>query len=423
LDARTVAICENPLTRRRVPYPAVIATLLLGIVFRTGDQMAFWRIGVRALFASVIGIVVLLPVVVARLAAHSATEGGTLLQAVEPRVCGFLAIRDFTNWERPGSAAGESILISPELALPLPAGEVVVSWNADTPAGSGLEVDARAVYSDRNTKWYSLGRWSLDAGRFPRESVNGQKDTDGDVQTDTLSLSQPVAKLQVRVTLRSAANGRLPELKFIGICAADTRARARTLEPNRIAWGREVAVPARTQIGWPGGHGWCSPTSTDMALAFWSKKLSRPELDLPVPEVAHSIYDKVFDGTGNWPFNTAFAGSFPGIRAYVTRFGDIRELEDWVEAGIPSIVSVSYDLLKGREKDNDPGHLMVCDGFTPTGDIVLNDPAYHPDKGERCRRVFPRANFLKAWARSRNTVYLIYPDGAKIPANRYGDWE
>ena len=64
--------------------------------------------------------------------------------------------------------------------------------------------------------------------------------------------------------------------------------------------------------------------------------------------------------------------------------------------GIPPIVSVSYDLLKGREKDNDPGHLMVCDGFTATGDIVLNDPAYHPDKGERCRRVFPRCNFLKA---------------------------
>lgn len=334
----------------------------------------------RALIVSFISIVVLLPVVVVRLATHPVKEGAILLQAVEPRVCGFLAIRDFTNWERAASTEGEKIMISPELTLPLPSDEVVVSWNADTPAESGLEVDARAIYSDHTTKWYSLGRWSRDAGRFPRESVNGQKDADGDVHTDTLSLSRQAAKVQVRVTLRSVAISRSPELKFIGINAADTRAHAGPMEPNRGAWGREVAVPARTQLGWPGGRGWCSPTSTDMALAFWAKKLNRPELDLPVPDVAHAIYDKVFDGTGNWPFNTAFAGSFPGIRAYVTRFGDIRELEDWVEAGIPSIVSVSYDLLKGRENDNDPGHLMVCDGFTTTGDIVLNDPAYHPDR-------------------------------------------
>jgi hypothetical protein len=225
------------------------------------------------------------------------------------------------------------------------------------------------------------------------------------------------------VTLHHAAPADAPALTFVGISAADTGAHARPLEPNRAAWGHEVAVPARTQLGWPGGHGWCSPTSTDMALAFWSKKLSRPELDLPVPDVAHAIFDPTFGGTGNWPFNTAFAGSFPGIRAYVTRFGDIRELEDWAVAGIPTIVSVSYAVLKDAPRENDPGHLMVCDGFTSNGDIVLNDPAYHAERGERCRRVFLRANFLKAWASSRNTVYLIYPVGAKIPANRYGDWE
>src|SRR5262249_41412714 len=159
-------------------------------------------------------------------------------------------------------------------------------------------------------------------------------------------------------------------------------------------------VPGRTQLGWPDASGWCSPTSTCMTLAFWSQKLHRSELDLPVPDVAHAIYDRVYDGTGNWPFNTAFAGSFPRLPPYVTRLSDIRELEDWVAAGIPPIVSVSYDLLLGTKRENDPGHLMVCDGFTKDGDIVLNDPAHHPERGEVARRVFPRANFLRAWNRS-----------------------
>lgn len=340
------------------------------------------------------------------------------------RGCAFVALSDIAKWEKAdGANPGETELTSPEISAPLPANEVIVSWNADAPSGTGLEIEARALYADHATKWYSLGHWSRDAGMFPRESVNGQKDSDGDVNTDTLELKQPASRLQIKVLLKSGTSNQPPKLKFAGICLTDTHAHVPALEPNKNVWGKEITVPGRTQLGWPNGHGWCSPTSTDMALAFWAKKLSRPELDLPVPDVAHAIYDSVYDGTGNWPFNTAFAGSFPGIRAYVTRFSDIRELEDWVEAGIPPIVSVSYDLLKGRDKDNDPGHLMVCDGFLANGDIVLNDPAHHPDKGEACRRTFSRANFLRAWRRSRNTVYLIYPEGSKLPPNRYGNWE
>ena len=371
----------------------------------------------------ILGAAALIPAVILRLPAGSHVKGGTVQKETGSRVCGFVAIRDFAVWQVSCLKPEERMLLSPELSLPLPANEVVVSWNVDSTPDSGLEVEARAIYSDRETGWYSLGRWSRDAVKFPRESVNGQKDADGEVQTDTLVLAKQASKVQLKVTLRCATGGRLPDLKFMGVSAADIHARAEPLEPNRIAWGREVAVPARTQLGWPGGRGWCSPTSTDMALAFWSKRLSRPELDLPVPDAAHAIYDKAFDGTGNWPFNTAFAGSFPGIRAYVTRFGDIRELEEWIEGGIPPIVSVSYAVLRDKPPINDPGHLMVCDGFTASGDIVLNDPAYHADKGERCRRVFPRASFLKAWDRSHNTVYLIYPESAKIPANRHGDWE
>ena len=91
--------------------------------------------------------------------------------------------------------------------------------------------------------------------------------------------------------------------------------------------------------------------------------------------------------------------------------------------GIPPVVSVSYDLLKGKSKDEDPGHLMVCDGFTKEGDIILNDPAHHPEKGEVCRRIFPRANFLRGWNRSKFLIYLIYPENAKLPKDNFGHWD
>jgi hypothetical protein len=145
-------------------------------------------------------------------------------------------------------------------------------------------------------------------------------------------------------------------------------------------------------------------------------------MDLPVPDVAHAIYDPVYDGTGNWPFNTAFAGAFSGMKAFVSRFESVAELEHWTLAGLPVVVSVSYDLLKGKELPQDAGHLMVCVGFTEEGDIVLNDPAHRPDQGEACRRVFSRKNFITAWAHSKNSVYVICSEDAKLPVDIDHHW-
>ncbi len=317
---------------------------------------------------------------------------------------------------------GQRVLLSRDVRLDIPANELVICWNPSATTGTGMQVEVRATSGDHTTGWYVMGRWSPDAVSFPRESVNSQSDADGHVSTDTLDLTHAAQSVQLRVTLYASSGGTFPTLKFAGICAADTTQTVEPLESDKSVWGSEIVVPSRAQYGWPDQSGWCSPTSVTMVLAYWSGRLSRSELDMPVPTVAHAIYDKVYDGTGNWPFNTAFAGSFDGIRAYVTRLSDIRELEEWVAVGIPPVVSVSYDLLNGKPKDEDPGHLMVCDGFTATGDIVLNDPAHHPDRGQNARRIFPRANFERAWKRSKDLVYLIYPENAPVPHDRYGHW-
>jgi hypothetical protein len=159
-----------------------------------------------------------------------------------------------------------------------------------------------------------------------------------------------------------------------------------------------------------------------MALSRWAKVLDRPEMNLTVPEVAAKVYDNDFTGTGNWPFNTAFAGSFPGMRSYVTRLDDISEVEDWIAAGIPVILSARWDwLVPGRPFDKD-GHLIVCVGFTENGDVVINDPATRLEKGESVQRIYKRENVIRSWTKSHNAVYLVYPENYSLPPNKYAHW-
>jgi len=141
-----------------------------------------------------------------------------------------------------------------------------------------------------------------------------------------------------------------------------------------------------------------------------------------VPTVAAAVYDNGFGGTGNWSFNTAFAGSFGGLRSYVTRLDDLSEVEDWIVSGIPVILSARWDwLLPGRPYDP-AGHLIVCIGFTENGDVVVNDPATRLNKGETVRRIYKREDVARAWTKSHNAVYLVYPEHASIPKDSFGHW-
>ena len=355
---------------------------------------------------------------------HMTSQPRREKKILDYRGVAFIAMKNLNRFESvKDDSTGFTILLSKTIDSPIPFNEAVLSWNVDAPPGTGIETEIQVQIGESKSRWYNMGRWSQDALLFPRESVKGQKDEDGNVETDTLVLKIPAKNFQLRLTLKPDSAGTLPNIKFLGVSLIETKAVDDPLAPLKSVWGKEIVVPGKSQSGYPDSKGWCSPTSADMILSFWSKRLNRPELDMPVPDAAHAVFDKAYDGTGNWSFNMAYAGSFTNIRAYVARFSDIRELESWVEKGLPVVVSVSYDLLKGKTIDNDPGHLMVCDGFTESGDIVLNDPAHHPEKGEACRKIFPRANFLKGWKRSRNTVYLIYAEGTKLPRNIYGHWE
>jgi hypothetical protein len=329
----------------------------------------------------------------------------------------FIGFTNFSDFEKlPADQLGQSILTSPEIATCIDWQELIVSWNAEMARDASLRIEARPLDPESATHYYALAAWSGNPKLHLRTGFPKQKDKTAEVATDILKLHRPCCRLQVRLTLTSKDPADI-KLKFLGLSLLDTNAEPAMLPPNQSAWGETIPVPERSQMVYPNGKILCSPTTVSMLLAYWSRTLNRPELEHDVPEISKEIYDPHFDGTGNWPFNMAYAGSFKGMRAYVTRFSDVSELEDWIASGIPVGLSVCYNKLRGK-KGAVSGHLVVCVGFTENGDPIINDPGTR----QNVRKIFPRQNLISAWANSRNAVYLIYPEDAAVPQDRFGHW-
>jgi hypothetical protein len=151
-----------------------------------------------------------------------------------------------------------------------------------------------------------------------------------------------------------------------------------------------------------------------MLLWHWSKVLDRPSMNKDVPEVEAAVWDPVYDGAGNWPFNTAFVGSMEDMKGCISRLTSLEDLERLTKAGIPVACSVSFDYLRGRElSKTESGHLVLCVGFKEDGTPIINDPAFK----DGVRKTYSRADFEKAWCYSSRTVYLVVPDSVKTPAD------
>ena len=321
-----------------------------------------------------------------------------------------ISITNFSTFSRVLANPDGLVLVSPDLEPGFRWKELIVSWNAST--NVSLSVEVRPVIPG-GAAFLSLGRWTSTPGpENPRESVNGQKEPWGEVQTDVLVLKESAEAAQVRLGIRGPVSGlRRLSLAFSspGPAPAETPIRS-----GATSHGMDLPVPIRSQADYPEGVSkWCSPTSTSMLMAYWGERMGRSEWILPVPDVARAVMDPGWGGTGNWPFNMALPGSRPGLNAAVARWNGLPDLEGWVASGMPVAASVSYALLKGRPTvEAGDGHLVVVRGFTPEGDVIVNDPGV---RRERVRRVFPRSDFARAWDHSGRTVYLVWPDGHSLP--------
>ena len=290
--------------------------------------------------------------------------------------------------------------------------EVIPSWSARATNGSRLVFYVRPM--NESASEFCLGSWGQgEAVESSRTSINDQEDEFSKVITDTWILKSPSDEFVVRVDSIPGPDGTQPVLDRLNFVLTGQN---KIASPGGLPLrGTLLDVPLRAQMSYENGGVLCSPTSVSMILGYWAKRMETPTLDFDVPEVQKGVFDPAWKGTGNWPFNVAFAASQPGMTGYVTRLRSVQDIEAFVACGVPVATSVSYGHLKGKGKQNDDGHIVVIVGFQEDGTPIFNDPGRNV-----VRMTYPRADFERAWANSKNTVYIIHPRGWATPKN--GPW-
>ncbi|WP_211229556.1 C39 family peptidase [Nakamurella lactea] len=362
---------------------------------------------------------------------------------------GSLPTREYTDPFGDGSPVNYQYgsWTSPVIETGYPIDESVSSWNASTPTGTWVETTFRGRLADGTwTKWYVMGRWAsgddFAAGDIHRTSLDDQGDANANIWTDTFSAKtghEPVA-YQTRVTLlRPVGSHSSPVLDGITTMTNEYLPTVTSPTTSAFTLGRQVElnVPPYAQNihagEYPefggGGEVWCSPTSSTMVLYYWAQKhraqrvpaaelagIVAPNGDPQVDYGAINTWDYTYEGSGNWPFNTAYTHRF-GLTSFVTRLRSLAEAEKFIAAGIPVITSLSWSLSEMPEAGySTNGHLMVIVGFTAAGDPILNDPA--SNSNANVRSIYTRKNFEKVWQKATDgIVYINVPKGMHLPAN------
>lgn len=315
--------------------------------------------------------------------------------------------------------------------------ELIPSWDATTPGDSWvqLKVRGRSANGGRSS-WDTMASWSREDDTFRRTSPSSQTDDLARVATDTWQSSSTagLTSWQLRVTvLRKAGSNVDPTVDTLGVMSSRVP-EVSTVQTSRpgVARGITLKVPGYSQMThrghYPrygnGGEAWCSPTSTSMVLGYYDRLPEPAEYswvtgstnDRFVDHAARMTYDYAYGGTGNWPFNTAYAATY--VRnAFVTRLRSLREAERFITAGIPVVASVAFGPgeLTGAPISSTNGHLMVIVGFTDNGDVVVNDPAAASNSS--VRRIYQRGQFENAWLpKSGGLVYVIRTQAQGLPA-------
>ena len=267
-----------------------------------------------------------------------------------------------------------------------PAREGVLSWNTFSENGA-MEFRLLRAHLPA-TPWLPYVQWSSDA----RQSFSPEHE-DVRVDVDVIRSTQPFDGIEVRA----------PGVEFKALSfSAPVRC---TPSMPYIGDARILDVPARSQYIVEGERGWCSPTALSMINAYHG-------LDYAIETTARAVFDRAYNGTGNWVFNVAFSGSL-GLRASVVYLHNLDHAQRLIEAGIPIAISYSWSdgELPGAPLEHSDGHLAVLCGFTANGDCAMNDPA-----APHVRVVYPRAPLERIWQRNNAVAYAVAPVGLDFVA-------
>jgi len=268
-----------------------------------------------------------------------------------------------------------------------PARSGVPSWNTYAPSGQ-LEFRLLRAHAPA-TDWLDFAQWQ------PTGSKSYSPDHEGvRVDVDVIRADQPFDGIELRAR----------DVHF-NLVAFSSPVHQQPSLPYASS-ARILDVPARSQ--YPSDslteeRGWCSPTSLSMIHAYHG-------IDVSVADTARAVFDRAYNGTGNWSFNVAYSGSL-GLRGVVAHLHNLDHAQRLIERNIPIAISYSWSdgELPGAPLERSDGHIVVLCGFTATGDCAVNDPA-----APNVRVVYPRSAIERIWQRNDGVAYIIAPVGVEF---------
>lgn len=304
----------------------------------------------------------------------------------------------------------------------LPFNALILSWNAETPEGTSIEIEAQVrVEKEQNKRWSSWLSWGIWSTSCGSSSAEASEDELAKVYTDVLKVkvadTESASAVRYRITLKTSKADKTPSLNLVAGTMRNTSADKDALTFNLSdVFNKEkiLNVPRFSQMLRDPkiASVICSPTSITMILNYHG-------LNLVPEDTAAKVFDKVYDGYGNWPFNTAFAGSL-GFESYVAYCSSVLDLKTEIEKGCPLAVSVRYKnseeveaklpVIHGAPIKRTNGHLIVVCGFIKENSkeyVVVNDPA--ADCNEAVRLRYELNEFDEAWKTSGRVAYIIHP--------------
>ena len=263
-----------------------------------------------------------------------------------------------------------------------PARNGVLSWNTHAPSG---RLQFRILRAGRPASdWLDHSEWQPSGAKSFSPEHQGVR-----ADVDVISAAQPFDGIEVRAR----------DVEF-ELVAFSSPVRPRPSLP----YARDALildVPARSQYSEDDGRrGWCSPASLSMIHAFHA-------VDRAVEQTAQAVFDRAYNGTGNWAFNVAYSGRL-GLRGVVAHLCNLDHAQRLIERNLPIAISYSWSAgeLPGAPLERSDGHLAVLCGFTRDGDCAVNDPA-----APNVRVVYPRGAVERVWQRNEGVAYIVAPIG------------
>jgi hypothetical protein len=324
------------------------------------------------------------------------------------------------DFPKPEGYPREGTWTSPVVSAGFPFTELLPSWNASTPPQTGVVffVKTRDQATRRWTPWLRIGSWG-------RTTYKQRTDTCefGSIDEDTLRLNRPADAYRVRATLQSydfdtSVNPSVRRIAVVysgpmGAESAWAKSMTPASAPLERPWARLLDVPYFPQgdNADPITDMTCSPTSVSMVLHYWG--ITRPPMENCI-----AIWDDRNDIFGNWSNATQRAGEL-GMDAWLERFRNWDQVKAKIAAGQPIVASILYEKGTFMEsealaKRSTGGHLLVIRGFTPSGDVIVNDPA---NRKIGNGLVLSARGMAHAWFGRGGVGYIIRPPAKPLPAS------